>query len=46
MNPTIILIVCYNIFHIVYDDSALITIKKEPTIIMQMLPSSASHGGE
>ena len=36
----------YYIFHIEYDDTALITIKKEPQIIMQMLASSASHGGD
>ena len=36
----------YYIFHIEYNDSALITIEKEPNIIMQMLASSASHSGD
>ena len=36
MDPTIIMILCYNIYSTLNDDSALIIIKKEPTIIMQM----------
>ena len=36
----------YYIFHIEYDGSASITNKKEPTNIMQMLASSAAHGGD
>ena len=39
-------IMLYYIFHIEYNDSALITIEKEPNIIIQMLVSSASHGGD